>query len=427
MERITFSRLAICAYLAAVAIAVDIFRYNGCYKKSDLESHLTLQSEYGYQSRGYCQDHCGSAAIAALINSDTCYCGDSAKVLSTLVASDESECTAKCNGIDTEICGGYDYFSVLVNLKNIRDALPSSSKSSAVSGSSSSAGATSQSSSTSVESSSSSSSPSSLSSTSITSTTDSRAEETEESSSSGTPASKSSEIASSVSSTSSSTATTSPNSSSSSSSSSPSAPTPSATSRTPSSTAVQYSTAVTTIISSFSINNLEYSTVITTVFSTTPTPSSSNTEASATSTTTSVSKSSHKLSGGSIAGIIIGILLAIGLIAGLVYFLLWNRIHDDDSTVTDLEEKRFHQPYSVGERDPLPLHQSNPTSSATSRFQLRSGSENSMAAQGHGFFAEHAPMANYQEPGSGRPRLSNSSLPDVTENRPLRITNPDSD
>ncbi|AET38851.1 uncharacterized protein Ecym_3364 [Eremothecium cymbalariae DBVPG len=101
----------------AIFAYADTFQYKGCYSKDDLASKLVAKGAYTYQSRGWCQSQCPSAAVLALLNGSDCFCGDDAKVLKGLKTVEEAKCNKPCNGYPFEVCGSENYLSVLLNDK----------------------------------------------------------------------------------------------------------------------------------------------------------------------------------------------------------------------------------------------------------------------------------------------------------------------
>ncbi|KAG7663896.1 WSC2 [[Candida] subhashii] len=121
-------------------IYADVWVDAGCFAKSDVDA--TGGKVYQYQSSGYCQQQCLGKRVAAMINGNECYCGDTAPT--NKVAS--SNCNMKCDGYPDNICGGSNYFTVYVN-QEADDAGDSNSSSSSKGQTSSKTSATSQSSS----------------------------------------------------------------------------------------------------------------------------------------------------------------------------------------------------------------------------------------------------------------------------------------
>lgn len=82
----------------------------GCYALSDLESYLTSQGSYTYQTNSYCENLCGGQKIAATLDGSTCYCGNT--IPNGISSVSSSNCNAACQGYGTETCGGEGYLSV---------------------------------------------------------------------------------------------------------------------------------------------------------------------------------------------------------------------------------------------------------------------------------------------------------------------------
>ncbi|EGW30439.1 uncharacterized protein SPAPADRAFT_63278, partial [Spathaspora passalidarum NRRL Y-27907] len=81
----------------------------GCFSRSSVSA--SSAGTYIYQSSGYCQQECGGKRIAALINGNQCYCGDSDPSDSV----DKKYCNKPCSGYGLDMCGGANYFTVYVN------------------------------------------------------------------------------------------------------------------------------------------------------------------------------------------------------------------------------------------------------------------------------------------------------------------------
>ncbi|AEY98033.1 FAFR349Wp [Eremothecium gossypii FDAG1] len=384
-------KLALLAQLVARGLAqvnfefsTESFSYYGCYEVAALKGSLRYDGQSIFNTKDLCIKNCEKAALA-VVKEKECYCGDSASVLSGLTAAGEDKCTSKCPILGAT-CGGPSAYSVYVNDKHQKDISDEpKSPSSTTAQTSSEAAHTSSSTKTTT---SSTAAPTTLASTQPSTTSTS------------------------TSSTSSQTTTVAP----------------ATTENTPTTSVTQPPNPQTTVSYSVTTRVSEGSTIISTAEPVTRTITgsapSSTSSAPEHSTSDAPKKNSKSLSGGAIAGIVLGSLALVAIFIALAVFIMVNRDRDDVSSEPDLEEKRFHQPYSFGDQDPLPLNYTDPSSTSNSRHQTRSTSEQSAH---HALFADQAPVAHYQEAGLGRPRLSNSSLPDVTANRPLRIANPDKD
>ncbi|CAR22183.1 Wsc2p [Lachancea thermotolerans CBS 6340] len=434
--KVPWAVLALTSMARVSQAATASYSQVGCYKEADLESALSSKGSYIYQSVSYCEEQCDGSEVAALLGGNTCYCGD-ASALGGASSGDSSNCNTKCAGWPYDTCGGSGYMQVYV-----REGVSVPSASASSSASSSSASSTSSSTSTSTSSSSSSSTKSSTSSSSQSSTTSSsttRSSSTSASSSSSSSSTSSSASSTSSSDTSSSTSaatssassSSSPSSSSQPSSSSPassstsSSATPSSTSSTVSATnspsvsatsvTLSRTTMVTASVSVVTLSNNNRSTMYVTATTIVEAPSSSA-QANASTKNNSNGKSKKSLSGGAIAGVVIGAIVGSFLIAATVFFLFWRRRNRREA---DLEETKQHQPYSFGGTGAVPL------AGATRRNTSLNASSSSNDAQ---FTDEYLQASPTFEDSFGRIRLSNGSLPDVTqEHGPLRIVNPDSD
>lgn len=308
----------------------------GCFHSSQLQG-LTSQGTYLYQSSGYCEGVCSDSFIIALTGGNECYCGN---VMPS--GSSDGSCSDECTGYPDEMCGGDSDYTVYANYANEANEKSWSSSSEASSSTESSASSESSEASSSTESSDSSSSDSSTSSDS--SSTDS----------SSTTSKTSSKLSSKTTSKSSSTSVV-----------------VVSTSKT--------STAVVTVTQSASGSESSAS------------DSSDSSDSSSTATTTSSSSSksatSHKLSGGAIAGIVIGSLVGLAALIALVLFFCFRRRDDDD------DDESYNSQYDDKE---YPAHLDN---TATA----------------------------FSPPSIGARRFSDGSLSDsaVSPKRQLRVINPD--
>ncbi|SCW01574.1 LAFE_0E02674g1_1 [Lachancea fermentati] len=396
-------KAAIVLSLTPVVLSVASYNHQGCYKASDLESLLSSKGEYEYQSVSYCEEQCDGSAIAALVSGSTCYCGDSTSVLSGLTAADSSDCDKACNGWPYQNCGGSGYMDVYM-VAGASVSSGSAATSSTASGSSASSSSSSTASSSTASSASSSDASTSSSTSSASSSTSSSSSTTSSSSASSTSSSSTSSSSTSSSSTSQSSSSSSTTSSSSSSS------TTSSTTASATSSQVHTTVLVTSSLSVVTLSNNGLSTVFVTA-TTLVTPSA--TSNAGTSGKNSSGKSA--LSGGAIAGIVVGVVVGSIAIAALIFFLLWRRRKDQHP---DLEETKQHQPYSFGHNDVAPLPGAHLNNS------LHSGATDVDPIL-HDDLLRPSPVF---EDNYGRIRLSNGSLPDVTqEHKPLRIVNPDSE
>ncbi|AMD22112.1 HGL228Wp [Eremothecium sinecaudum] len=373
--------------LFVVGCMADDYVSQGCYSRSDLKDALKRNNQYKYQSQSYCKMKCGNTALVALIEGDLCYCGDDDSILNKVSPVEDSKCSDPCKGYPYELCGGDDFFTVFLNSKLVDDIKPRSS--------SSSSSSTSRPSSTASQSSSRSTSSSSS------------------SSSSKPPASS---------------APSSP--SSSPPSSSPPPPTPTTTDDTTSSSSplstILSTSEVTTEKTIVNSDNQTRTTVITAtnVIYVSPTASSASSSSADPTTTSNPSAVPNRksLSGGAIAGIVVGVAIFVALALLLAVFL-WHRREDEDSDISDFEQKRFHQPYSLGDQDPLPAHPIPPTLSHSNNHGGMAQRQVNPVSHMNGNTSQ---FSQYPEPTYGQPKIADSSLPDVvTESRHLRIANPD--
>ncbi|SCU80578.1 LADA_0B08394g1_1 [Lachancea dasiensis] len=401
--------------------AADSYSELGCYSQSDLSSALDSKGSYTYQSTSYCENECDGSEVVALLGGDTCYCGDSASALSSVSSTDSGNCDTKCAGWPYDTCGGSGYFQVYLKSGVTVPKSSGSSSSGGSSSTSSSAGGSSRSSSSASSSSSSSSKSSSGSSAGSSSSSRARSSSSSSASSrsSSSSSSSSSKSSSSSSASSSSSSSTSSRSSSSASSRSSSSSSASSTSGSSSSSASRSSsdapTTVTTSSASVAtLSNNQHSTRYVTQTTVLNSPTASGTSAQDVSSKSS-STSKDSLSGGAIAGIVIGSIVGSLLVAGLVFFLLWRRRKQQ---ARDLEETKHHQPYSFGDSD----------GSAIPAAQRNASVRRTSSELGHSTNNDYAGQTPVFDDSYGRIRLSDGSLPDVTqEHGPLRIVNPDTE
>ncbi|CCF56256.1 hypothetical protein KAFR_0A08220 [Kazachstania africana CBS 2517] len=403
----------------------DPWSYKGCYSASSIESlDVSSQGYYTYQSPSYCEGLCPDSAFVGLVNGTTCYCGSSLTELNSLSAGDSSNCDTACDGWPYQTCGGSSYMDVYIN-----DAASSSSSAAAAVSSSTTSSSTTE---------------SSTSSPKTATDTDSRSSASSTSSSSKTSSSTS--TGSSSKSSSSSTAITQSSSGSSSSSSS-----------TAIITSVQYTTEIVSA-SIVSQANQAANTVYVTTTSVIQTTSSLP--------TSNRSISSKKgLSGGAIAGIVVGVIVGVLILIALL--VLFYFLHKRDKNRDNFEESKQYQPYSFGDEHATPvivspnrkpssstIHSNwiNQSRSATVTSNLKSKksyqtlvSESSSSSlnnpnirnftdvQRHNHpstvFEEPAfeiyNEYNHDDDNNGNDRFSNSSLPDMMEQRQLRVVNPE--
>ena len=126
---------------------------------------------------------------------------------------------------------------------------------------------------------------------------------------------------------------------------------------------------------------------------------------------------SKSLSTGAIVGIVIGVVVGVALVAAAILFFIWR--HRKQKQAADLEQTKHYQPYSFGEKDAIILPAGGSTTTAPSSTPTP-------------IYMPHAdtsrtPFEGEQsrEDDYARDRFSASSLPDVMQERPLRIVNPD--
>lgn len=417
----------------------------GCYSASDIENAgLTSKGTYVYQSVSYCQEQCGSAAVVALYNGNACYCGDSVSFLSSLEQTSGS-CNVDCVGWPYQTCGGSSSMEVYVN-----DAYASSLSSQSVSSSTSS----STSSSSSTTSSTTSTSSSLSSSTSYVSSSGSSAI----ASSSGSSATSSSTGGSTTSSS------TSPSSSLSSTLSSSTATSSSSSDSSSDITSIRYTTRLVTASVSTGSDQQAQTVFVTTTSVVNPSSSDASSTSGGASTSTdsstdgkSTSNKKSGISGGAIAGIVVGVVCGVLIVAAVVLIILWRRHKSNEEP--DLEQTKQYQPYSFGDADANPIIL--PSSSATSNWRRPSRNDlgsNDANSSTHGVptgtisannslnrgaggsntaftsddtnavHLQNHPSTVFEEPPSiyeGNQRFSTGSLPDMMEDRQLRVVNPD--
>lgn len=152
-----------------------------------------------------------------------------------------------------------------------------------------------------------------------------------------------------------------------------------------------------------------------------------------------ISGHSKSLSNGSIAGIVVGVVVGTVVIAVIV-ILLWRRYNESDGL--DLEQTKQYQPYSFGDTDGAVLPEipsySNRFSSSTGKYldsnskrntNTSIGNVNNNTSSNDTVLADSNVFMNFSNDDEvvGKLRLSTGSLPDITQQRPLRIVNPDND
>ncbi|SMN21891.1 similar to Saccharomyces cerevisiae YOL105C WSC3 Partially redundant sensor-transducer of the stress-activated PKC1-MPK1 signaling pathway involved in maintenance of cell wall integrity [Maudiozyma saulgeensis] len=316
-------------------VVADVqFNYKGCFQSTDLTSSLEEIGYYQYQSVNYCQESCGSSAVAALFDGSTCYCGNSASLLDSLTSLSESECDVDCNGWPYQMCGGSTAMNVYVNAEITADSTTSSqtSTSSSVSGSTT------------------------LMTSTRTSTTSATGISTGTSISSTI---SSSSLPSSSSGTSSSTGISSSTGSLSTSEKDPSSRSSTSVTSTQAQVSTYISVRYTTnvvIQSVIKTSNRPASTILVTATSIIATETAN--VATNNDTNNKTTNGSHKkLSGGAIAGIVIGVVFGVlFLILAVTLFYYFNRRNKkDDDLVVDLSENKQYQPYSYGEEEISPV------------------------------------------------------------------------
>lgn len=183
-------------------------------------------------------------------------------------------------------------------------------------------------------------------------------------------------------------------------------------------------------------------------------PTATSSDAGRSSTSNSKNKKSG-ISGGAIAGIVVGVVAGVAVIAAIIAILLWRRHKSNQEP--DLEETKQYQPYSFGDADanPMILPPSRSTSNWRKQSKTDLGSESNISAYGvptggisannsisrnsnknQNVFAmdenavqlQNHPSTVFEEPPSiyqGNQRFSTGSLPDMMQDRQLRVVNPD--
>lgn len=90
--------LLLASGLPAIVKASSVSK--GCYSSAP----LNYQTQYTFQSTGWCQDHCKERGneVFALLNGGTCLCGDTLPSDSDKVSDDE--CNVSCDGYPQDKC-----------------------------------------------------------------------------------------------------------------------------------------------------------------------------------------------------------------------------------------------------------------------------------------------------------------------------------
>lgn len=199
-----------------------------------------------------------------------------------------------------------------------------------------------------------------------------------------------------------------------------------------------------------------------------PSGSSPSTAATSTGANSLANKSSTQsksgLSKGAIAGVVVGVVCGVLIIAGIIFFMLWRRHKRNEEP--DLEETKQYQPYSFGDADANPViiptnggptsnwrrpsrndlgsNESNsasfgvPTTTLSASNSISRGStqvanifageDSNHVASGAAVQLQNHPSTVFEEPPfmyQGNQRFSTGSLPDMMEDRQLRVVNPD--
>lgn len=81
----------------------------GCYSTPE---PMVDHGPWTFQSKGNCQPICYELQmpVMGLVNGTNCYCG--ALIPPTITEVDNSSCNTPCGGIDTEMCGGDNFWTV---------------------------------------------------------------------------------------------------------------------------------------------------------------------------------------------------------------------------------------------------------------------------------------------------------------------------
>lgn len=401
--------------------------HKGCYDTRGL--NLRSQSRYEWQSLSNCQLHCGGSPLVAMRNGGECLCGDS---LDSLLSASLTPglCNAKCNGWAYQSCGGNSSVDVYVDSSRSSHTHVSASASQVTLINTLTSGYSSENSNADSGSSDSSFVPSSL------------ISDDEETSQSG-PSWSSSFVTSyyDVSSL-------------------PISPVKAPISQP---TASQTSSSIQTTPAPTSVS-LSISSKFSPEYLTTVTPTlitRNNKDETIFMTTTahqlpsvydninrSTGPKNGNLDGGTIAGIVVGVILGVVIILTGVGFFLWRRHVLNQEP--DLEETKHYQPYSFGDADAMSIDSPSGNgsswrkgSSATRSSSYGSvptgflsdsmskGSLNSLLMTedaGINYMRQNMPSTVFEEPPSiynGSQRFSTGSLPDMMQERNLRVVNPD--
>jgi len=94
---------------ATTTPAMNALTAVGCYSTPE---PLADHGAYTFQSKGNCQPICYELQmpVMGLVNGTNCWCGPLMPPTNSLV--DNSSCSTPCGGIDTEMCGGDNFWTV---------------------------------------------------------------------------------------------------------------------------------------------------------------------------------------------------------------------------------------------------------------------------------------------------------------------------
>lgn len=163
----------------------------------------------------------------------------------------------------------------------------------------------------------------------------------------------------------------------------------------------------------------------------------------------SANKKGSGMSGGAIAGVVVGVVVGVILIIACVLFFLWRRHISHQEP--DIEETKHYQPYSFGDADANPMaypptrNTSNWRKGSTTRsssygtvptgfLSASNSGKGSLSSllhsedAGNNYTRQNLPSTVFEEPPSiynGNQRFSTGSLPDMMQERSLRVANPD--